>query len=129
MKYLLTMHMNPDVWEGLTEEDRERVMTGHGEFIRRIRESGEMISTQALGSPVESSVVRVVDGMPAVTDGPFVESKEFLAGFYLVECDSAQRAYEVAAMIPDAAIDGLGIEVRPVVFFADAEAESEYTGS
>jgi hypothetical protein len=129
MKYLLAMYMNPDVWEGLTEEDRERVMTGHGEFIRRIRESGEMISTQALGAPAASAVVRVVDGMPAVTDGPFVESKEFLAGYYLVECESPERAYEVAAMIPDAAIEGLGIEVRPVVFFADAEAESEFTGS
>jgi hypothetical protein len=128
MKYLLAMYMNPEVWDGLSEQDKDDVMTGHGEFIRRIRESGEMISTQALGAPSESAVVRVKDGMPAVTDGPFVESKEFLAGYYLVECASPERAYEVAAMIPDAKIDGLGIEVRPVVFFADAETESEFTG-
>ncbi|MEU5262362.1 YciI family protein [Amycolatopsis sp. NPDC021455] len=128
MKYLLAMYMNPDVWDGLSEQDKDEVMTGHGEFIRRIRESGEMISTQALGAPAESAVVRVKDGMPAITDGPFVESKEFLAGYYLVECASPERAYEVAAMIPDAKIDGLGIEVRPVVFFADAETESEFTG-
>ncbi|MET9002783.1 YciI family protein [Amycolatopsis sp. Hca4] len=128
MKYLLAMHMNPDVWAGLSERAREEVMTGHGEFIRRIRESGEMISTQALAAPAESAVVRVKDGLPAVTDGPFAESKEFLAGYYLVECASRERAYEVAAMIPDAKIEGLGIEVRPVVFFADAEAETEFTG-
>lgn len=128
MKYLLAMYMNPDVWDGLTDQDRDEVMTGHGEFIRRIRESGEMISTQALGSPADSAVVRVAGGVPAVTDGPFVESKEFLAGYYLVECASRERACEVAAMIPDAKIEGLGIEVRPVVFFADAETESEFTG-
>ncbi|WP_328450657.1 MULTISPECIES: YciI family protein [unclassified Amycolatopsis] len=128
MKFLLTMHMNPEVWDGLTEQDKDDVMTGHGEFIRRIRESGEMISTQALGGPADSAVVRVTGGVPAVTDGPFVESKEFLAGFYLVECESRERACEVAAMIPDAKVEGLGIEVRPVVFFADARTESEFTG-
>ncbi|GAB3159631.1 YciI family protein [Amycolatopsis sp. NPDC004378] len=128
MKYLLAMYMNPDVWDGLSDGEKDEVMTGHGEFIRRIRESGEMIGTQALDAPAKSAVVRVKDGMPAVTDGPFVESKEFLAGYYLVECASQERAYEVAAMIPDAKIEGLGIEVRPVVFFADATGESEYTG-
>ncbi|WP_103343281.1 YciI family protein [Amycolatopsis sp. CA-126428] len=128
MKYLLAMYMNPEVWDGLSEQDKDDVMTGHGEFIRRIRESGEMISTQALDAPAKSAVVRVKNGMPAITDGPFVESKEFLAGYYLVECASQERAYEVAAMIPDAKIDGLGIEVRPVVFFADSETESEVVG-
>jgi hypothetical protein len=128
LKYLLAMYMNPEVWDGLSEQDKDDVMTGHGEFIRRIRESGEMISTQALDAPAKSAVVRVKNGMPAITDGPFVESKEFLAGYYLVECASQERAYEVAAMIPDAKIDGLGIEVRPVVFFADSETESEVVG-
>jgi hypothetical protein len=128
LKYLLAMYMNPEVWDGLSEQDKDDVMTGHGEFIRRIRESGEMISTQALDAPAKSAVVRVKNGMPAITDGPFVESKEFLAGYYLVECASQERAYEVAAMIPDAKIDGLGIEVRPVVFFADSETESEFAG-
>jgi hypothetical protein len=128
VKYLLAMYMNPEVWDGLSEQDKDDVMTGHGEFIRRIRESGEMISTQALDAPAKSAVVRVKNGMPAITDGPFVESKEFLAGYYLVECASQERAYEVAAMIPDAKIDGLGIEVRPVVFFADSETESEVVG-
>jgi hypothetical protein len=128
MKYLLAMYMNPDIWDGLSDEDKDDVMTGHGEFIRRIRESGEMIITQALDAPARGAVVRVDGGVPAVTDGPFIESKEFLAGFYLVECESQERAYEVAAMIPDAKIKGLGIEVRPVVFFADAVSESEFTG-
>jgi hypothetical protein len=96
-------------------------MTGHGEFIKTIQESGEMISTQALADPSNTAVVRVRDGVPVVTDGPFVESKEFLGGFYLVECESKDRAIELAAMIPDTKIDGLGVEVRPVMFSAGLE--------
>ena len=57
--------------------------------------------------------MRVRAGAPTVTDGPYVEAKEFLAGFYLVECVSRERACELAAMIPDARWNA--IEVRPIV--------------
>ncbi|WP_166345327.1 YciI family protein [Phytoactinopolyspora limicola] len=121
MKFLLIMHMNPQIFESLTEEERNAVMDGHGKFIETIQQSGEMIGTQALADPSTSCVVRVRDGLPAVTDGPYLESKEHLAGFYLVDCESKERAIELAAMIPDAALDGLGIEVRPVMFSAGME--------
>ncbi|MGW3959613.1 YciI family protein [Amycolatopsis sp. NPDC005003] len=124
MKFLLVMHNRPEVMSRLSEQDMNAVMTGHQDFIRRIRESGELLNTQALAEPGAAAVVRVRDGLPAVTDGPFLESKEFLAGFYLVECASRERAYELAAMIPDAGIEGLGIEVREVVYFADAGSEA-----
>lgn len=123
MKFLLIMHNRPDVMSRLSEQEMNEVMTGHQDFIRRIRESGELVNTQALAEPGAGTVVRVRDGLPAVTDGPFLESKEFLAGFYLVECASRERAHELAAMIPDAGVDGLGIEVREVLYFADAGAE------
>ncbi|GAB3479082.1 YciI family protein [Amycolatopsis cihanbeyliensis] len=121
MKYLLIMHGNPRVWEALTEEERDEVMNGHGEFIKTIQESGEMVSTQALADPSNSAVVRVRDGVPAVTDGPYLEAKEHFAGYYLVDCESRERALELAALIPDARVDGLGIEVRPVMFSAGTE--------
>jgi hypothetical protein len=121
MKYLLAMHIDPDVMTALSEQQMDAIMTGHQDFIKRIRESGELINTQALGPVGESAVVRVRSGLPTITDGPFLESKEFLAGFYLVDCESRERACELAAMIPDAAIEGLAVEVRQVVFFADGE--------
>lgn len=121
MKYLLIMHMNPKIWNALTEAEREVVMTGHGGFIDTIRESGELISTEALGDPSASAVVRVRDGVPVVTDGPYLETKEYLGGYYLVDVESRERACELAALIPDAAVDGLGIEVRPVMFSAGME--------
>lgn len=122
MKFLLIMHMNPQIWQALTEDERNEVMKGHGEFIEAIRESGEMLGTAALADPAESAVVRVREGVPTVSDGPYLEAKEYLGGYYLVECASRDRALELAAMIPDAKVEGLGIEVRPVVFAAGAEA-------
>ncbi|GHF00879.1 hypothetical protein GCM10017786_37190 [Amycolatopsis deserti] len=121
MKYLLIMHVNPAVWESLTEEERTAIMSGHGPFMDAIRESGELISTQALADPSNSAVVRVRDGAPVVTDGPYLEAKEYLGGYYLVDVESRERALELAAMIPDARVEGLGIEVRPVMFSAGQE--------
>ncbi|WP_028922937.1 YciI family protein [Pseudonocardia acaciae] len=116
MQFLLIMHVNPAIWESLTEDERNAVMTGHGKFIETVKASGEMINTQALAGPEESAVVRVKDGRQVVTDGPYLEAKEHLGGFYLIECASRERAYELAAMIPDAAVPGLGVEVRRVIF-------------
>jgi hypothetical protein len=118
MKFLLSMHINPALFAALTEEERTEIMTGHGAFIDTITKSGELITTQALADPSQSAVVRVRGGQTAVTDGPYLEAKEFLGGFYLVDCDSRARAIELAAMIPDAKVDGMGIEVRQVMFSA-----------
>ncbi len=114
MKYLLLIHMNPDVWATLTQTDVDEVMAGHERLITTITESGEMVSTHALADPKESAVVRIRAGAQTVTDGPYVEAKEFLAGFYLVECASKERAVELAAMIPDTKWNA--VEVRPIVF-------------
>jgi hypothetical protein len=122
MKFLLIMHVNPQIWDALTEDERNEVMTGQGAFMEAIRESGEMLGTTALADPAASAVVRVREGVPTVSDGPYLEAKEYLGGYYLVECASRDRALELAAMIPDARVQGLGIEVRPVVFAAGAEA-------
>jgi hypothetical protein len=122
VKFLLIMHMNPQVWNALTDDERNEVMKGHGEFMDTVRASGEMIGTVALGEPSSSVVVRVRDGVPAVSDGPYLETKEYLGGYYLVEVENRERALELAALIPDAKVPGLGVEVRPVVFSAGSDA-------
>jgi hypothetical protein len=123
MKFLLNMHMNPTVWEALTEEERTEVMEGHGAFIELITKSGELITTQALADPSQASVVRVRGGQPVVSDGPYLEAKEFLGGFYLIDVENKERALELAALIPDAKVEGMGIEVRQVMF-SDGQLET-----
>jgi hypothetical protein len=118
VKYMLIMQINPAALDALTDAQREELMNGHSAFMDTIRASGEMVETQALGMPADSAVVRVRDGVPVVTDGPYLEAKEFMGGYYVVDCASRERALELAAMIPDAHLDGLGIEVRPIVFSA-----------
>jgi hypothetical protein len=116
MKFLLIMNVNPAALEALTQEEMEALGNGHGQFIDTITQSGEMITTQALADPSQSAVVRVRGGQRTVTDGPYAEAKEHLGGFYLIDCEDRERAYELAAMIPDASIEGMGVEVRQVIF-------------
>jgi hypothetical protein len=123
MKFLIGMHINPAVLEALTPEEMAAIGEGHGRFIEALKESGELIVTQALVDPSQAAVVTVRNGQPAVTDGPFLEAKEYLGGFYLIDVEDKARAIELAAQIPDAAIDGLGVEVRQVMF-SDGQLEA-----
>jgi hypothetical protein len=116
MKFLISLHINPAVLEALTEQEREAIGAGHGRFMAGLKESGEFISTQALVDPSQAVVVSVRNGQTVVTDGPFAEAKEFLGGFYLIDVEDRARAVELAAQIPDAAIEGLAVEVRQVMF-------------
>ncbi|MEQ4203825.1 YciI family protein [Actinopolymorpha sp. B17G11] len=121
MKYLLIMHVNPKILDALTEAERDEIMNGHGEFMKTIQESGEMISTHALADPSNTSVVSTRGGVPAVTDGPYLEAKEYMGGYYLVDCETKERAVELAGMIPDTKVEGLAVEVRPVMFSAGSD--------
>jgi len=113
VKYLLMITVNPEIFESLSEDERQAVLAAHDAFQAPLRESGELVGFAALADPSNSTTVTVRDGVPAVTDGPYVEAKEFLAGFYIVDCETADRANELAARIPDAELTA--IEVRPVM--------------
>jgi hypothetical protein len=116
MKFLISMHINPAVLDSLSDDEMAAIGAGHQRFLTSLKESGELITTQALVDPSQAAVVSVQGGQPVVTDGPFLEAKEYLGGFYLIDCESKQRAIELASQIPDAAIQGLGVEVRQVMF-------------
>lgn len=77
-----------------------------------IRESGHCISSEALESVTTATTVRVRHGKTTITDGPFAETKEVLAGFYLIEAKDLDEAVKLAARIPPAEVGS--IEVRPI---------------
>ncbi|MFD7643388.1 YciI family protein [Kitasatospora sp. NPDC059795] len=116
MRFQIGLHIDPAAMDALTDREKAELGSGHGRFIQELKDSGELVLTQALADPAQSVVVAVRDGRPVVTDGPFLAAKEFLGGCYLVECENRERAIELAARIPDAAIPGLGVEVRQVIF-------------
>jgi hypothetical protein len=97
MQFLISMHINPAVLDALTGDEKAAIGDGHGKFLEAVKKSGELITTQALVDPSQAAVVSVRNGQPVVTDGPFLESKEYLGGFYLIDCENKERAIELAA--------------------------------
>lgn len=117
MKFMLMMHA-PDV---LPAEDLQESMAYLVRLCEELIASGELVSTEALVGPRQAKMVQAgPGGAPEVTDGPFPEAKEHLLGFWIVDCDSPERAYEIAASIskipgPDGTAANMPIEVREVV--------------
>ena len=122
MKYLLLIYHNPEarqLWESFTEEQQAEGLALYAALNNDLATTGELIVTEALEDPSAASRVSVTDGRTVAGDGPYVETKEHLAGFYLVDVASRERAIEIAARIPEAAIGG--IEVRPILSYSALE--------
>jgi hypothetical protein len=126
MKYILLMQFAVGGWKensmgAWPPEDITANLAFLRSFHKELSEAGEWVASEGLGGPETRKVVRaVMGGAPAVTDGPFLESKEFLAGYWIVDVDGPERAIEIAAQL--SAIPGRGgtpanipIEVRPVM--------------
>ena len=116
MKYLVMIYSNPrsrQIWDGFTQSQRVEAWRTHSDFLDTLTESGELILAEGLADPARSRRVSTRDGTTVASDGPFAEAKEYLAGFFLVECDHLDRAVEIAGQLPEAEL-GL-IEVRPVL--------------
>jgi hypothetical protein len=71
-------------------------------FTKELAESGELVDTQGLTAPAHARRIRLQEGVPVVTDGPYAEAEEVLAGYWIVECDSFDRATQIAARLTDA---------------------------
>jgi hypothetical protein len=105
MKYLCLVYMEKDKLHAVP--DSECLACGNG-----FRQSGVLVAAEALQPVDTATTVRVRNGRVAITDGPFAETKEQLAGFYLVEARDLNEALQIAAKIPPAR-EG-SVEVRPV---------------
>lgn len=81
-------------------------------FDEQVRQSGHCIASEALQPVSSATTVRVRNGKVSVTDGPFAETKEFLAGFYMIEARDLNEAIQIASRIPPAAVGS--IEIRPI---------------
>ncbi len=123
MKYILMMnvpHGGPDQITNWPRKDIEAHIGFMMRFNKELHESGELVGAEGLAGPDQAKLVRAgKDGAP-VTDGVFPEAKEFLAGYWIVDVDSAERAYEIAARASAAPGPGgtplnMPIEVRQVM--------------
>jgi hypothetical protein len=122
VKYLILIYHNPEarqIWESFSDEQRAEGLHAYAVLNEQLAASGELIATEALDVPASAKHVEVREGQTIATDGPFAEAKEYLAGFYLVDTASMDRAIEIAGEIPEASL-GM-IEVRPIMTYAGLE--------
>jgi hypothetical protein len=115
MRYMLLIYNDAPAWDAMSPEERQKAFTDYGTFTQRIVDSGEFVAGEPLQGVETATTVRVRNGKAATTDGPFAETKEVLGGYYVVDCKDLDRATEIAAGIPDAAIGSGSVEVRPVM--------------
>ena len=115
MKYLCLIYENEKAWESMPQDQANAIMGEYFAFTDEGRKSGKILGGEALEPTHTATTVRVRNGKVSTTDGPFVETKEQLGGFYLVEAKDLNEAIQVAAKIPGARQGA--IEVRPVVNF------------
>jgi hypothetical protein len=97
-------------------------------FTKELTDSGELVETRGLTAPVHTRRLRLREGVPVVTDGPYAETQEVLAGYWVVECDSFDRATEIAARLascpaPDDVAASAVADVRPI---ADSRHDLEF---
>jgi hypothetical protein len=113
MRYVLLIYGNETDSTRMTKEERAALMQGHAEFAGELLKSNLLISGGALRPTSTATTVRVRNGQTLITDGPFAETKEQLAGYYVLNCKDMDEAIIMAARIPDA-LNG-SVEIRPMI--------------
>ena len=119
MKYVLLIYNNPATYASWSDEERDVLFGEVDGIMTELKESGELVGGEALADASNAKTVRVRSGVPAVTDGPFAEAKEQLAGYYVLDTDSIERAAEIVTHDPAARF--WAVEVRPIMDEAGAE--------
>jgi hypothetical protein len=112
MKYLCMVYVDEKSLDALTERDYDALTDESLAYDEELRKSGHFIVAQALQSVQTATSIRIRNGEVSATDGPFVETKEQLGGFILIDARDLNEAIQLAAKIPPARLGG--IEVRPI---------------
>ena len=124
MKFVILIHSNPQPWghptghyvaenQALPQEQREQLDAEFEALLRAMHERGELVIAEALADPRSSTLYRWEAGKPIATDGPYAETKEQFAGFFLIDVQDRARAEEIASRF---AGPGETIELRPAMW-------------
>ena len=119
MKYLLMIYGNREKWESIPPDAWPDAIARQEAFNRKYRETGELLGSYGLADAARAKLVRRENELPAVTDGPYLETKEYLASFWLLDCESEERALQIAADMPFADADP--VELWPILHESAAD--------
>ncbi len=112
MQYLLLIYDSEKQFGAMSEADGKQLLADYNKFTTEIKASGHLVGSNRLRPTSDATTVRVREGKPALTDGPFAETREQLGGYYLIEAKDLDEATKIAARIPSARLGS--IEVRPI---------------
>jgi hypothetical protein len=117
MKYMILLYDNADMREIFSS--RNDLIEELNTLLDEIKQSGELVATEPLADPVQTKTVRPSEGLPVVTDGPLAEAKEHFGGYLIVDCETSERAIEIATRWPS--VRFAPIEVRPILDVGGAD--------
>ena len=113
MKYILLIYGNEELWSSFPPEVFVEVVRDTNALQAELRKTGEFVGAWGVGDQAMAKCVTLENGVPAVTDGPYIEAKEYLGSFDIIDVESEERALEIAARIPFARVGK--VEVRPLL--------------
>jgi hypothetical protein len=111
MRYLLLCCFDERRWDAIPEAQRDGIMREYGALMHNLDQSGCHLGSAQLQPSSAAATVRLKDGKPSVTDGPFAETKEQIGGYHLLECQDRDEAVAIARRIPTIPFGGT-VEVR-----------------
>jgi hypothetical protein len=115
MRYMLLIYTREDGLARRSTEEMQQVMSGHFAVMNDARTRGALEKAEPLANTTTATTVRIQNGAPIVTDGPFAETKEQLAGYYILNCKDLDEAIAWASRIPTACGGLQGcVEIRPI---------------
>ena len=127
MQYLLTIYIDESAVDAVPPEQGVKVTEAYEALTAELKQAGVFLGGEGLQRTSTATTVRVRAGEPLLTDGPFAETREQLAGFYLLECADLDEAVRWASKVPSAAIGS--VEVRPVITYEDRVARAQAGGA
>jgi hypothetical protein len=119
VKYMLIIYGNQELWSSIDPAEMAKEIAAFDAFNKKYYDTGELLGAYGVADAAATKLVRLADGQPAVTDGPYLETKEYLASWYLLDVDSEERALAIAADMPSA--KSMPVEVWPILHEASRE--------
>lgn len=119
VKYIALIYGNDEIWSAHDPEEWREIVARVDAFNERLRASGELVAVDGLLSPART--VRAPDGVPVVSDGPYLEAKEHVGSYFIVDVESEERALEIVRSYPALGPAGGGIELWPLMGSGDGE--------
>jgi hypothetical protein len=116
---MLIIYGNQELWSSIDPAEMAREIAAFDTFNKKHYATGELLGAYGVADAAATKLVRLADGQPAVTDGPYLETKEYLASWYLVDVDSEERALAIAAELPSA--KSMPVEVWPILHEASRD--------